>query len=222
MSDRTFNLAVFIGRFSPLHLGHCHVISTALEYADKICILVGSSFTPRSYRNPWSFDERKEMIVNTFKDIQDRIIVLPLEDFAYNDSQWIQNVQQLVSEVVEGQFSGRYPRITLIGHNKDNSSYYLKLFPQWASINVPGYVNEDFVLASTNIREWYFSNYIRIETQHLPPAVCDFLEKFNKTTEYKNIVEEYEFIRNYKKSWESAPKRPLSPRSFQRLLSVRH
>ena len=215
MDDRSFELAVFICRAQPLHLGHCSVISTALDYADKVCILIGSSFTPRSYRNPWLFEERKEMILNTFKNERDRIIILPLEDSTYNDAQWVQNVQHLVSEVIINQFGehSRYPRITLIGHSKDNSSYYLKLFPQWASINVPGYVNENFVLSATNIREWYFSrdseHFLQTEAQHLPPAVSEFLVKFKKTTQYKDILEEYAFVQEYKRSWESAPYSPI-------------
>jgi len=214
----TYDIAVFIGRFQPLHLGHCHVIESALDRADHVCILVGSSYMPRSYRNPWLFEERKEMILESFASQRDRITVLALEDTIYNDSQWVQNVQHLVSNVVVDQFgpnivhTGRYPRIALIGHSKDNSSYYLKLFPQWESVNVPGYVNEEFVLAATNIRDWYFSKdsdyFLRIEARHLTPAVSKFLAKFNKTEVFKNIVEEYEFVQSYKNAWAAAPYAP--------------
>jgi len=219
LERRTYDIAVFIGRFQPLHLGHVHVIEHALEDADTVCILVGSSFMPRSYRNPWLFEERKEMILNSFPADRERIVVLPLEDTIYNDGQWVQNVQHLVGDVVAAKFGpdiekvGKYPSIALIGHSKDNSSYYLKLFPQWASVSVPGYVNEEFVLAATNIREWYFSRdsdyFLKIEAQHLTDATRKFLSEFNKTPEYKDILEEYTFVQGYKKSWESAPYAPI-------------
>ena len=213
MDDRTFNLSLFICRAQPLHLGHCYVISQALEYADKVCILLGSSFTPRSYRNPWLFEERKEMILNTFKHVQDRIVVLPLEDCAYNDAQWILNVQHSVSEVIEAQHTSRYPRITLIGHNKDNSSYYLKLFPQWASINVPAYTSEELIINSTDIRDHFFkrdNDLFLLNSEHfLPEAVVEFLRNFSKTSTFNDIVDEYEFIQSYKKSWETAPYTPI-------------
>lgn len=216
---KNYDISVFICRAQPLHLGHVHVIKQALEKAKFVAILVGSSFAPRNYRNPWLFEERKQMILNSFSEYSDRITVLPLEDTVYNDAQWVQNVQQLVSDVVVERFGqniihvGRYPRICLIGHSKDNSSYYLKLFPQWESINVPGYVSEEFVLAATQIREWYFSDqsdyFLRTEGLHLTVATQKFLAKFNKTTEFKNILEEYRFVQDYKKSWAAAPYPPI-------------
>ena len=218
MPNLTYDLAVFIGRFQPLHLGHKHVIDSALERSDNVCILVGSSFVPRSYRNPWLFEERKQMILDSFPNDKHRLIILPLEDTIYNDGQWVQNVQHLVSDAVVSRFgpdivhTGRYPRIALIGHSKDNSSYYLKLFPQWESVSVPGYVNEDFVLSSTNIRDWYFSNdsdyFLKVEAHHLTSATTKFLAEFNKTDDYKNILEEYSFVQSYKKAWETAPYAP--------------
>ncbi len=215
---KNYDIAVFIGRMQPLHLGHVHVIQRALEKSKFVAILVGSSFAPRNYRNPWLFEERKQMILDSFPGDQARITVLPLEDTTYNDAQWIQNVQHLVSDVVVERFgpeivhTGRYPRICLIGHSKDNSSYYLKLFPQWESINVPGYVSEEFVLASTQIRDWYFSDqsdyFLQSEGYHLTDATRKYLAKFNKTTDFKNILEEYRFIQDYKKSWANAPYAP--------------
>lgn len=219
LEKRTYDIAVFIGRLQPLHIGHCYVIKQALEYADTVCILVGSSFMPRSYRNPWLFEERKKMILDSFPNEKDRIVVLPLEDTIYNDGQWIQNVQHLVTDVVAAKFGaeiehvGKYPSIALIGHSKDHTSYYLKLFPQWASIDVPGYVNNEFVLSSTDIRDWYFSKqgdyFLQVEGHHLTPAVQKFLAKFSKTETYRNIVEEYEFVQEYKKSWANAPYAPI-------------
>jgi len=214
-----YDIAVFVGRFSPLHLGHCHVIQRALDKSKFVAILVGSSFAPRNYRNPWLFEERRQMILDSFPNDQHRITVLPLEDTTYNDALWVQNVQHLVSDVVVERFGqeiihvGRYPRICLIGHSKDNSSYYLKLFPQWESINVPGYVNEEFVLSSTHIRDWYFSDqsdyFLQSEGQHLTDATRKFLAKFNKTSAFKDILEEYRFVQTYKKSWSSAPYEPV-------------
>ena len=87
------------------------------------------------------------------------------------------------------------------------------MFPQWASIDVPGYVNNEFVLSSTDIRDWYFSKqgdyFLQVEGHHLTPAVQKFLAKFSKTETYKNIVEEYEFVQEYKKSWANAPYAPI-------------
>ena len=59
MSDQAnplpFDYLVFIGRFQPFHLGHWQVVNTALSQAQQVIVLVGSSFQPRSTRNPWTF-----------------------------------------------------------------------------------------------------------------------------------------------------------------------
>ena len=57
-----YELGVFIGRFQPFHLGHRAVVAEALKEVGRVLLLVGSSYEPRSIRNPWSFDEREAMV----------------------------------------------------------------------------------------------------------------------------------------------------------------
>jgi bifunctional NMN adenylyltransferase/nudix hydrolase len=217
MRDK-YDLAVFIARTQPLHLGHCAVIDAALQNADHVCILVGSSFQPRNYRNPFLFQERYEMIRGTYAAYQDRITVMPLEDCIYNDGTWVQNVQACVADCIEPVFGPDADiRITLIGHSKDHSSFYLKMFPQWDSINVSGYESEEFVLAATDIRNSYFlpdPDSVRAQIRSgaldrvVPLYVRGFLEGFMRTPDYRDIREEYEFVQKYKSAWAAAPYAP--------------
>jgi bifunctional NMN adenylyltransferase/nudix hydrolase len=216
--DKEYDIAVFICRAQPLHKGHEYVIKEALEKSNFVAVLIGSSFAPRNYRNPWLFEERKKMILDTFLEQRDRIVVLPIEDTVYNDALWVQNIQHAVADVVTNKFGeaiifeGRYPIITLIGHSKDETSYYLKLFPQWGAINVPAYENNANVLAATTIRELYFNKDLGVGNEimhHLSDTVQQFLNNFRLTTAFKDIVEEYEFVKTYKKSWEAAPYPPI-------------
>ena len=57
-----YDYVVFIGRFEPFHIGHQEVVQRALEIAERVIILVGSSNQPRTIKNPWTFGNRKEMI----------------------------------------------------------------------------------------------------------------------------------------------------------------
>ena len=57
-----YDYMVFIGRFQPFHLGHKEVVDRALELGHKVILLVGGWGKPRSPRNPWTFDERRDMI----------------------------------------------------------------------------------------------------------------------------------------------------------------
>lgn len=198
-----YDLAVFIGRFEPFHIGHEAIIQEGLAQANKIVVIVGSAGGPRSHRNPFTYDERVSMIKGAFPDDAKRIITRPLEDTLYNDEKWVKDVQESVQSAFTEAYGGWHPmaKVALIGHQKDNSSFYLKLFPQWANISCK---DVRFINATT-IRESYFSNMQYIETGMLPDSTSQFLRKFKHTDDYTNICSEYEFVNRYKDSWKVAP-----------------
>jgi len=205
-----YDIAVFIGRFQPIHEGHLKVILTALENAKQLVILVGSSGAPRSYRDPWTFNERYQMIYTSIPGhLRDRVRIKSLENAAYNDSKWIHSVQSHVTRAAWEFGYLKDPKIALIGHSKDNSSYYLKLFPQWASIEVPNHAGFN----STDIRNAYFvPDFVQLPDAFntvMPDGVTKFLISFASSSDYAYILNEYEHIKLYKKSWESAPYPPI-------------
>ena len=61
MTDKKYDYLVFIGRFQPFHNGHKRVIDHALELSKKVIVLVGSVDQPRCTRNPFTFQERKDI-----------------------------------------------------------------------------------------------------------------------------------------------------------------
>lgn len=200
------DLAVFIGRFEPFHIAHKMVVDEALRKANKVAIIIGSANTPRSHRNPFTYEERERMIRDAFPAETNRIITVPLEDTLYNDEKWVRDVQSAVLEAFTKAYGAWHPmaKIALIGHNKDNSSFYLKLFPQWKSINV---ANQDGISATT-IRDWYFgsdSGYFLRVSDELHDSTKLFLREFQKTDDYTNIKLEYEFVDTYKKQWANSP-----------------
>lgn len=155
------DLCVFIGRFSPLHKGHETVIQKGLDSAAKMLVLVGSAFEARSYRNPFTVHERMEMISSTFNN--PNLLVRPLENSSYNLNEWIERVHTAVADTwselrADNPALPSKPKVALIGHSKDESSYYLNLFPLWASINVP----QSILLSATSIREDLFGSQKRM------------------------------------------------------------
>ncbi len=155
------DLCVFIGRFQPLHQGHLSVIGQALRRSGHLLVLVGTANEARSLRNPFTAEERAEMIRACLDPAdRQRVIVLPLEDSNYNLDEWIESVQRKVGEAwqaidAHGQAEKDMPAVSLIGHSKDSSSYYLKLFPEWGAINV-GCAHG---LDATAIRNQLFGDY---------------------------------------------------------------
>ncbi len=203
----SFDFLVFIGRFQPFHNGHFHVLQTALTQAEHVIVLVGSSYQARDSRNPWTFAEREAQILSALSAEQgERLIILPLLDDLYNDQNWVSRVQQSVHGVTcrfPPKIGRQTPRIGLIGYSKDESSYYLSLFPQWESMNVAAQDN----LSSTPIREQFFL-HDQISTD-LPDAVQHYLDNFRQTTTHQNIVKEWQFIHDYLSGWENTPYPPI-------------
>lgn len=199
MSNKKFKKLVFIGRFAPFHVGHQQVLETALSLADEVLILVGSSFRPNTIKNPWSYNDRHSMIRDVVLQLNavDRVDIKPLRDFIYNDDTWVAQVQGLVPET-----SG----VGIIGHDKDDSSFYLDLFPQWEQVIHP--MNE--AVHATDIRNILFEGknprYIK---DLLPSVIYERMLKYVTTGSYKDRVNEYNFIQKYKKAWAGAPYEPV-------------
>ena len=212
---KQYDYISFIGRFEPFHLGHQEVVNRALQLADKVIILVGSSFQPRTIKNPFTFEERKQMILDSYEflTLRDKaegkspsIIIVPLQDQRYNDQTWTASVQNIVESEVNKAFgwSDKPLRGGLIGHSKDESSYYLQLFPQWESVEHS--INEE--VHATDMRDLYFESHIKYLKAIVPDATYRFLENFSKKSEFAELVKEQAFIKAYKKSWEAAPYAP--------------
>jgi len=86
---------LFIGRFQPFHLGHLHVVKTALREVDELVIGVALN-QEITKENPFSVKERIEMIDLTLpaNDIGN-YTVFPIPDHP-NDDKWLEQIETLV------------------------------------------------------------------------------------------------------------------------------
>jgi bifunctional NMN adenylyltransferase/nudix hydrolase len=204
----SYDFLVFIGRFQPFHKGHQFVINEALKQGQYVIVLCGSAHQPRSLRNPWLIQEREQMIRSCFSERDNqRIVIAPLMDVLYSDELWIRNVQQTIEGIISSYYD-RYhlkQKIGLIGHTKDSTSYYLKLFPQWSSVAVEHYQN----ICSTPIRQTFFNHPEEIATETLPQEILAFLDRFTQTPDFIYLCQEWEFIQKYQQGWQSAPYPPI-------------
>jgi bifunctional NMN adenylyltransferase/nudix hydrolase len=205
------DLAVFIGRFQPLHLGHLHIMREALKSARQLLVLVGSPRGPRTFRNPFTYAERERMIRTALKAEElDRVKVLPVPDTLYNDEAWIGGVQIAVMGHA-AQIGAK--TIALVGYSKDNTSYYLKRFPQWGAIRVDGIRVGGEVISGTKIRDRIF----RFEPEAMAwlfreggnalmdSNTVDFITDFLGSESFERVVAEFDHVREYTALWAKAP-----------------
>lgn len=194
-----YNYAVFIGRFQPFHIGHLFVFQEALKSAEHLIVLVGSADEARCLRNPFTFAERQAMIRQSLpSEITDRVTLLPLPDYLYDDEGWVHKV----TELVEDEVNNTNKTVALVGHNKDETTYYLKLFPNWAYIEVG---NLDGISA-TPIRKQYFTDSDSIyHHKYLLPPTKDWLSVFAKTPEFADLQQEYLSVEQFKSEWANTP-----------------
>lgn len=212
MQSKKFKYLVFIGRFQPFHDGHKMVVETALKLAEKVIIGVGSSYQPRTIKNPWTFLDRAAMIFDGTEGLDvylnpkartgQRVIVFPIKDHVYNDQHWVKDVQKGVDEIIRINGDGN---VGIIGHSKDESSYYLKLFPQWEQVEHE--MND--VINATDLRDLYFGGRnLKFLKSLVPAKVYYYLETFRDSQHFNILVREYNHIQTYKKQWENSPYPP--------------
>lgn len=201
------DICVFAGRFRPFHKGHLHVVTEALNVGQYLFIIVGSCGSPVTPRNPFSFEEVREMIRGSLHPRDaDRVFIFGVEDFD-NDTKWVSRVQEIVATNVERLSLVGEPKIALIGCEKDHSSYYLKLFPQWANVGVPPYQDLD----ASNLRGDLFMNedsaaeVERMKDTILPHGSFLLLREWVRSPQFEELRAEYAFMFHYLSQFSSDP-----------------
>ncbi len=184
-----YKACVLIGRFEPPHKNHFDLIYKGLEIAEKLIMVIGSNRAAPTIHNPFSFQDRVEMISKTVSPEQlKKIIFIPVRDYYYNDNHWLTELQQKVNQHISYGDS-----IALLGNYKDDSSYYLKMFPQWDFMTGGIATN----LSATAVREALFKGG---DWESLvPKGVSDWLkEKFLGTELFLNLQDEFKHVEDYK------------------------
>lgn len=202
--SKQYKTAVYIGRFQPIHKAHLETIEKALEKAEQLIIFIGTDNRPKTIKNPFSTDERKLIIQDAIQEhfgeevrkweagpstsILSRVKFIGCRDYKYNDYNWSSEIYS--KALANGATSGK--DTLLIGCMKDDTSYYLKMFPQWSFERVP-YL---YSLDATDIREEvYQTGTLDKYKEYVTPTT---LLKLERTL--PQFSDEYEYYTRYKKT----------------------
>lgn len=233
------HVGVFIGRFQPFHNGHMAIIEDAFNVGIKrLRIFIGSANQQRTLRNPFTYQERLEMIVETLRerfssydirctrmkapfdqDVEMATVgceelgyinIYPLNDYMYNEAMWTTDVlKSTYAHIHDGD------KVILLGYKKDMSSYYLDIFPEFDThfVTEPA-ESAGKIMNATDFRKIFFmapdeATAINAMEGVMPAPAGRILVSFMRSDTYTDLVEEYKYIYQYKKSWEKAPYPPI-------------
>jgi len=129
---------LLIGRFQPFHIGHLSAVKFALSTVDNLWIGIGSSNKSNEKRNPFTADERKEMILSSLDpETRSRVEVFYVPDIGDHE-RWTYHVDSIV------------PKYDIVFSNDD---FTISLYQKRGIkvIQVPLLQRE--MVSGTNIRE---------------------------------------------------------------------
>ena len=129
---------LLIGRFQPFHLGHLEALRFALSKVDKLWVGLGSSNKPPEKNNPFTAEERKEMILSSIDDsMKNKISIYFIPDLD-NHVKWIEKIDTIV------------PKFDIVFSNDELTKHlYSKRTTQ--VISIPFLKRDE--LSGTNIRD---------------------------------------------------------------------
>ena len=85
-----------IGRFQPFHLGHLEAVNFALSKVDQLYIGIGSSNKSNELRNPFTADERNQMIKSSLDEtIMQRVSLYNIPDVD-DHSKWTESIDKII------------------------------------------------------------------------------------------------------------------------------
>lgn len=126
--QKKFKTGIVIGRFQPFHKGHKYLIEKALEYCDRIFIMVAAADLVDK-DNPYS-SKKREMIVKKFVEeegLGNRVIdVFSLNNHP-DDKIWLENLLKITGKIdvtvgdnewVNGIFEDAGMKAIRIGYHK--------------------------------------------------------------------------------------------------------
>jgi bifunctional NMN adenylyltransferase/nudix hydrolase len=181
-TDSSAELAVVIGRFQPFHYGHLPLVEHALTVAPRALLVLGSSAAPRSVKNPFTAEERSFAIRQSLTPEQRaRVAFAEVRDY-YDEARWAHAVKAAAARETPGT-------VALVGFHKDDSTYYLALFPEWREHALPRQAPID----GTELRRLYFGQANEMPaalSAAVPPAMQRFLVEFRRTPDFELLREE--------------------------------
>ncbi|MDO5435596.1 MAG: adenylyltransferase/cytidyltransferase family protein [Clostridia bacterium] len=143
--QKPYRTGVLTGRFQMIHLGHIDMIEKAREICEEIIILVGSAQEAGTEKNPFSYEERRDMLKAVFPEKNVRVFPLPDAGLG-NNALWGEHILNKVKE-----YTGALPDLMITGKEERREGWFSgPNGTNTAELAVP----KSIPLSATQMREW--------------------------------------------------------------------
>ena len=161
---------LLVGRFQPFHLGHLDAVLFGLSRTENLFIGVGSSNKFNEKKNPFSAEERKEMIISSIESsMLGRVKIFEIPDVD-NHEKWTFEIDQIV------------PKYDVVFTNDE----FTKTLFKKRQINViPVVLKEREKFSGTNIRQLIIDD--KNWQDLVPQGTRIVLDKLNAKERLKNL-----------------------------------
>ena len=163
--------ALFIGRFQPFHNGHLKAIQFILKTYKEIIIGIGSSQYNYTFNNPFTSDERKEMIEVTLKSRNITNFKIVLIPDIHNPPKWVDHVLSIYSN-----FNVVVTNSTITKNLFSEKGFKVIETPIYSKDKYSGRLIRDKIAKN---QDWKKS---------VPPEVIDIIKKINGENRIKNFT----------------------------------
>ncbi|MBT2326771.1 NUDIX domain-containing protein [Variovorax paradoxus] len=178
--NEQFDLAVCIGRFQLFHDGQAALIRRGLEIAPLCIVVIGSAHQARSLRNPFTWEERAEMIRISLPEAdRARVQFMPVRDY-FSQERWAAAVRDCVA-AAPGR---RGARLVDVGRQGD--------------------------LHAKDLRAALFTgqsvkNSLAAIAGQVPPTTLDFLEAWTHLPYFAALRAEWQALAAEQSLWAGSP-----------------
>ena len=161
---------LLIGRFQPFHLGHLDAILFGLSRTENLFIGIGSSNKSNEKKNPFSSEERREMIVSSIEpSMIGRIKIFDIPDIDDHEK-WTFEIDQVVP---------KYDAVFT------NDEFTKTLFEKRQTNVIPVILKDREKFSGTNIRQLIVDD--KNWRDLVPQGTRKVLDKINAKERLKNL-----------------------------------
>jgi bifunctional NMN adenylyltransferase/nudix hydrolase len=206
---RADDVAILIGRFAPCSRSHLDVLRAALSAYRLLIVVIGSAFQAPSPRNPFTWQQRADMIgLCLADDEQTRVRFVPVRDH-HSDDRWAAEVGKRVFEQVDGTSQ---KRLTIVNPEPDEADgiafEWPRIFPRWGYQPLRLQQHREPLVDAGTIRNVLFSLESEARTAALsflkyavPDEVRHYLSAWWELPLRDRLAAETDWLRQYRQRW---------------------